>query len=146
VEFALGIALRVRWRAAGGAALALGLAGCADMQAALWQWGWVPPGSGPALLACYGDFAQFANKAIVARLSELKFVVDWATPSVTPLNGGGPAYVIALNALELSFDVPYEGYRAAYHLDRVGGVFSQRPSPGGVYFGRCELRPLTTQF
>ena len=118
------------------------------MQAALWQWGWAPPGAsaGPALLVCYGDFAQFANQAIVARPSELKFVVDWATPSVTPLNGGGPAYVIALSALELSFDVPYEGYRAAYHLDRVGGVFSQRPSPGGVYFGRCELRPLTTRF
>lgn len=129
------------------AVLALCLAGCADMQAALWQLGWAPPGllTGPALLVCRGDFAQFANNAIVARPSELKFVVDWATPSVTPVDAGSAVRVLAVDSLELSFEVQYEGYRAAYRLNRVDGTFSQRPNLGGIFFGRCELRPYTTR-
>src|SRR5262249_37920479 len=99
----------------------------------------------PQRLTCYGDFAQFANRFMVARPMELSFVVDWWAPSVTPLNGGGATKIIAVNPLELSFEVQYEGYRAAYHLDRVEGRFSQRPNIGGVFFGRCDLRPLETR-
>lgn len=106
-----------------------------------------PVGTPPPvnLLACHGDFAQFANGFMVARPMQLDFVVDWTTPAVTPLNGGGATRIIALNAIELSFEVTYEGYRAAYHLDRVQGIFSQRPNLGGVFFGRCDLRPYQTR-
>ena len=50
-----------------------------------------------------------------------------------------------LNAIELSFEVQYETYKAAYHLDRVQSIFSQRPNLGGVFFGRCYLKPYQTQ-
>jgi hypothetical protein len=122
-----------------GMALALGLAGC--------EYGQLPPlGTPPPvnLLACHGDFAQFANGFLVTRLMELNFVVDWTTPSVTPVNGGGATRIIALNAIELSFEVQYEGYKAAYYLDRVQGIFSQRPNLGGIFFGRCYLKPYQT--
>jgi hypothetical protein len=82
---------------------------------------------------------------MVTRPMELKFVVDWQVPSVTPVDGGGPGRIIALTPLELSFAVQYEGYKAAYHLDRIGGTFSQRPKLGGVFFGRCDQRPLETK-
>jgi hypothetical protein len=100
----------------------------------------------PGLLSCTGDFGQFANGFIVTRLMELNFAVDWTTPSVTPLNGGSPARIISMTSLEVSFEVQYEGYRAAYHLNRVDGTFSQRPNLGGIFFGRCELKPLETKF
>ncbi|HVH80433.1 MAG TPA: hypothetical protein VM782_13645 [Stellaceae bacterium] len=110
---------------------------------------YLPPGILPppqvSLLVCHGDFGQFANGFTVTRPMELSFIVDWLTPSVTPLNGGAPARILALNTIELSFDVKYEGYRAAYHLNRVDGTFSQRPNLGGVFFGRCDLRPYTTR-
>jgi hypothetical protein len=130
------------------AALVLSLAGCDYIQAQLQQAQGLPPP--PALLACNGDFGQFANGFIVSRPMVLRFAVDWAAPSVTPLDGGyKPARIIALTPLELSFEVQYEGYRVAYHLDRVNGTFSQRPNLfgqgpnlGGVYFGRCEIKPL----
>nr|UXE45972.1 hypothetical protein Hi04_10k_c5482_00018 [uncultured bacterium] len=117
----------------------MALAGCD-----YWQ---LPPLGPPApvnLLVCNGDFGQFANGFIVSRPMELSFVVDWVTPAVTPLNGGGATRIIALNSIELSFEVQYEGYKAAYHLDRVQGIFSQRPNLGGVFFGRCSLRPFQT--
>jgi hypothetical protein len=123
-----------------GMVLALGLGGCEYMQ--------LPPLGPPAqvnLLACHGDFGQFANGFMVARPMELDFVIDWVTPAVTPLNGGGATRIIALNAIELSFEVKYEGYNAAYHLDRVQGIFSQRPNLGGVFFGRCAIKPFVTK-
>jgi len=132
-------------------ALALSLAGC-DYVQTLQQAGMLqglPPR--PVQLVCDGDFGQFANGFIVTRPMVLHFAVDWMAPSVTPLDGGyKPATIIALNALELSFEVQYEGYRVAYHLDRVNGTFSQRPNLGrganlgGVYFGTCATRPLET--
>jgi hypothetical protein len=123
-----------------GVAFALGLAGCDYWQA-------LPPlGTPPAvnLLVCNGDFGQFANGFMVARPMQLNFVVDWVTPVVTPLNGGGATRIIALNAIELSFEVKYETYKVAYHLDRVQGIFSQRPNLGGIFFGRCYLQPYQT--
>jgi hypothetical protein len=132
------------------AALALSLAGCDYMQTQLQQAQGLPPR--PVQLVCDGDFSQFANGFIVTRPMVLHFAVDWAAPSVTPLDGGyKPATIIALTALELSFEVQYEGYRVAYHLDRVNGTFTERPkllgqgpNQGGVYFGSCVTRPLET--
>jgi hypothetical protein len=130
------------------AALALSLAGCDYVQTQLQQLQGLPPQ--PVQLVCDGDFGQFANGFIVTRPMVLHFAVDWTAPSVTPLDGGyKPAKVIALTLLELSFEVQYEGYRIAYHLDRVNGTFSQRPyllgqgpNQGGVYFGNCVIKPL----
>lgn len=114
----------------------LGLSGCAYI---------VPTATTANRLACRGDFGQFANGFIVARPMELDFAVYWDKPAIYPLNGGSPARAVSLTSLGLSFDVQYQGYRAAYHLNRVDGTFSQHPSPGGVFFGRCELKPLTTR-
>ena len=69
-----------------------------------------------------------------------------ATSIVTPTDGGSPTRLSALDSSALSFEVQYEGYRAAYHLDRVTGTFSQRPNLGGIFFGRCEMKPYTTKF
>ena len=114
----------------------LGLSGCAYV---------VPTATTANLLACRGDFGQFANGFIVARPMELDFAIYWDKPAIYPLNGGGPARGVGLSSLGLSFEVQYQGYRAPYHLNRVDGAFSQRPSPGGVFFGRCELKPLETR-
>ena len=103
--------------------------------------------TGPvALLACHGDFAQFRNGFMVARPMELNFVVDWLAPSVVPVEGGGPAKIIALSSLELTFEIPYEGYKAVYRVNRVDSTISQRPNLGGVFSGYCGLRPYTTNF
>jgi hypothetical protein len=114
------------------ATLALGMAGFGYQQ--------------PGLLVCEGDFAQFANGFMVARPMELHFVVDWLAPSVVPTDGGGPGRIIALTSLELSFEVSYEGYRVAYHVNRIDGSISQRPNLGGVFFGDCDMRALGTRF
>jgi hypothetical protein len=95
----------------------------------------------PVLLVCKGDFGQFANGFMVSRPMELSFVVNWSAQVVTPMNGGSPARLITPNSAELSFDVQYEGYRVAYHLNRVDGTFSQRPNLGGVFFGTCKEQP-----
>ncbi len=129
------------------AALALTLSGCDYWQPKLQQLELqlgVP--AGPALLVCRGDFGQFANGFMVARPMKLHFIIDWATSTVTPTDGGGPTRLSALNSAALSFEIRYEGYRAAYNLDRVTGTFSQRPNLGGVFFGRCEINPYTTKF
>jgi hypothetical protein len=119
------------------AALALGLAGCDYLQSrALVQ---------PGLLVCQGDFGQFANGFMVARPMELKFVVDWLAPSVVT-DSGTPGRIIALTSIELSFEVPYEGYRVAYHVNRIDGTISQRPNLGGVFSGRCAMKPLEQTF
>lgn len=97
------------------------------------------------MLACHGDFAQFANGFMVARPMELHFAVWWDAPAVQPTDGGGVAKVLSLTPLELSFEVPYQGYKVAYHLNRVDGTFSQHPNLGGVFFGNCDVRPLTTK-
>jgi hypothetical protein len=133
------------------AVLALSLAGCDYIQTQLQQAQGLP--LRPVQLVCNGDFGQFANGFIVTRPMVLNFVVDWTAPSVTPLDGGSkPAKIIALTPLELSFEVQYEGYRVAYHLDRVNGNFSQRPNllgqgpnQGGVYFGTCVIKPLESR-
>ena len=125
------------------AALALALApgGCAYVQA--WQAEIQP--DWPSQLACRGDFAQFANGFMVARPMDLHFVVWWTVPAVQPTDGGSPARILSLTPLELSFEVKYEGYRVAYHLNRVDGSFTQRPDLGGVFFGNCDIRPLATK-
>lgn len=120
---------------------ALAPAGCAYVQ----QWpaelqpGW------PDELACHGDFAQFSNGFMVARPMELHFAVWWNLPAVQPTDGGSPARILSLTPLELSFEVKYEGYEVAYHLNRIDGTFTQRPNLGGVFFGNCHIRPLTTK-
>jgi len=115
-------------------AVALGLTGCVPLQPL------------PTMLVCYGDFAQFANGFLVTRLMELHFLVDWQAPWVVPTDGGAPGRIIALTSLELSFEVQYEGYRAAYHVNRIDGAISQRPNRGGVFFGKCDMKPLETRF
>jgi hypothetical protein len=105
---------------------------------------------GPAppvmVLACSGDFGQFSNGFLVARPSELNFIVDWRVPSVYPVNGGSATQILSVNSAELSFVVQYEGYRAAYWINRLDGTISQRPNIGGVYFGRCDPRPYEQKF
>jgi hypothetical protein len=118
---------------AAAAALALGTTGFVDQQP-------------PVLLACHGDFAQFANGFMVARPMALHFVVDWLAPTVVPTDGGSPGRILALTALELTFEVQYEGYRVAYHVNRIDGTISQRPNLGGVFFGSCDTKPVTTRF
>jgi hypothetical protein len=97
----------------------------------------------PTLLVCQGDFGQFANGFMVSRPMQLSFGVNWSARSVTPLNGGSASSVIKLDSAELSFEVQYEGYRVAYHLNRVDGTFSQRPDLGGIFFGQCQEKPYT---
>lgn len=125
------------------ALLMLGLSGCAYL--APLTAAFPPPRATANLLACRGDFGQFANGYIIARPMELDFAVYWDQPAIFPLNGGSLVRGVSVNSLGLSFEVQYPGYRVAYHLNRVDGTFSQHPSPGGVYFGRCELRPLETR-
>jgi hypothetical protein len=126
------------------AAAALTLNGCTYVQQVRQvlqpetQPGW------PSELICRGDFAQFANGFMVARPMELHFAVWWSTPAVQPIDGGGRTKILSLTALELSFEVPYEGYKVAYHLNRVDGAFTQRPNLGGVFFGNCTTKPLLT--
>jgi hypothetical protein len=98
------------------------------------------------MLVCHGDFAQFANGFMVARPMELHFLVDWLAPWVVPTDGGATGRVIALTPLEFSFEVQYEGYRVAYHVNRVDGSISQRPNLGGVFSGKCDMQPLATRF
>jgi len=125
--------------------LALALSGCAYVQQVRQalqpelQPGW------PSDLTCRGDFAQFANGFMVARPMELHFTVWWSAPAVQPMDGGGRAKILSLTQLELSFEVPYEGYKAAYHLNRVDGTFTQRPNLGGVFFGKCDAKPLAAK-
>jgi hypothetical protein len=125
--------------------LTLTASGCAYVQ----QWqvkvqSEVQP-SWPAKLTCRGDFAQFSNGFMITRPMELTFAVWWTVPAVQPLDGGSPARILSLTSLELSFEVKYEGYKAAYHLNRVDGSFTQRPNIGGVFSGTCDVRPLTPQ-
>jgi len=128
-----------------GAALALALSGCTFAQQlqqqlqAETQPGW------PSELACRGDFAQFANGFMVARPMELHFAVWWSPPVVQPTDGGSQARILSLTSLELSFEVQYEGYRVAYHLNRVDGTFTQHPNLGGVFSGTCDVKPLKTK-
>lgn len=125
-----------------GTALTLALSGCTYVQ----QWRAEAQPGWPSQLTCRGDFAQFSNGFMVTRPMELHFVVWWAAPAVQPTDGGSFARILKLTPLELSFEVQYEGYRAAYHLNRVDGSFAQRPSLGGVFSGSCDLRPLETRF
>jgi len=121
--------------------LALAPGGCGYVQ----QWQAEMQPGWPSQLACRGDFAQFANGFMVARPMQLNFVVWWAAPAVQPLDGGSPARILSLTPLELSFEVKYEGYKIAYHLNRVDGTFTQRPNLGGVFFGNCTIKPLATK-
>lgn len=123
------------------AVLTLAPAGCVyiqQMQAEI-QPAW------PSQLTCRGDFAQFSNGFMVARPMVLHFAVWWTIPAVQPTDGGSPAQILSLTPLELSFAVRYEGYKVAYHLNRVDGSFTQRPNLGGVFSGNCDVKPLTTK-
>lgn len=123
------------------ATLTLALGGCAYVQQ--WQ-AEIQPGW-PSLLACHGDFGQFANGFQVTRLSDLHFVVWWDVPAVQPTDGGSPARILSLTPLELSFEVQYQGYEVGYHLNRIDGAFTQVPNLGGVFVGRCNIKPLVTK-
>jgi hypothetical protein len=105
---------------------------------------------GPAppvvVLACSGDFGQFANGFLVARPSRVDFIVDWRVPSVYPVNGGGATQILSVNSAELSLEVQYEGYQAAYYVNRLDGAISQRPNLGGVFVGRCYPKPFQPKF
>ncbi|HTW52305.1 MAG TPA: hypothetical protein VME45_10460 [Stellaceae bacterium] len=125
--------------------LVLALSGCVYVQQLRQQIQPELQADWPALLTCHGDFAQFANGFMVARPMELHFAVWWTVPAVQPTDGGSPARVLSVTPLELSFEVQYEGYKVAYHLNRVDGTFSQRPNLGGIFFGTCYPKPLTTQ-
>jgi len=124
------------------AALAIGMTGF-DFFGQAFLLGPAPP---VVVLDCGGDFGQFANGFLVARPSQLDFIVDWRVPSVYPVNGGGATRVLSINSAELSFEVQYEGYRAAYYVNRLDGTISQRPNLGGVFFGRCAPKPYAPQF
>lgn len=134
-----------RFARLGGAALVLVLSGCVYVQQLRQQIQPELQADWPALLACHGDFAQFANGFMVARPMELHFATWWTIPAVQPTDGGSSARILSLTSLELSFEVQYEGYKVAYHLNRVDGTFTQRPNLGGVFFGTCDARPLTTR-
>lgn len=119
----------------------LWLSGCAYVQ----QWRAEAQPGWPSLLTCRGDFGQFSNGYMKTRPMELHFAVWWEAPAVQPTDGGSPARILSLTPLELSFEVQYEGYKVAYHLNRVDGTFTQRPNLGGVFFGNCAVAPLTTR-
>lgn len=124
-----------------GAALMLTMGGCVYVQ----QWQTEVQPGWPSQLTCHGDFAQFSNGFMITRPMELRFAVWWTVPAIQPLDGGSTIQILSLTPLELSFEVQYEGYRVAYHLNRVDGSFTQRPSLGGVFSGNCYVQPLTTQ-
>ena len=119
------------------AALLLGLTSC----------GSVPPWviSQPALLACHGDFGQFANGFMVARPMELNFVLDWQVP-VVATSGGIPGRIISLTPYELTFEIQYPGYKDLYHINRIDGTIQEHPNVGGIFSGRCDLGQLQQKF
>ncbi len=107
--------------------------------------GFQQPQQQAGILVCRGDFGKFANGFMIARPMELKFVVDWQAPWVQT-DGGKPGEIIDLTAMELTFEVQYDGYRVIYHVNRIDGTFSQRPNFGGAFYGNCDLLPYSTKF
>jgi hypothetical protein len=126
-------------------ALALAPSGCVYVQQLQQQLQPETRPDWPSLLSCHGDFAQFSNGFMKTRPMELHFAVWWSVPAVQPTDGGSPARILSLTPLELSFEVQYETYKVAYHLNRVDGTFTERPYLGGVFFGHCDVRPLVTK-
>jgi hypothetical protein len=120
------------------AALLLGLTSC-DYYAAPWVV------EQPALLACHGNFGQFANGFMVARPMELNFAADWLIPSIAT-SGGTPGHIISLTPYEVTFEIQYAGYKALYHINRIEGTIQQLPNVGGVFSGRCDQLPLRQKF
>ena len=99
----------------------------------------------PSLLACHGDFGRFANKQLVARQSELDFIVYWAAGKVTT-DTGEEGKVLAITPTYLDFDMPYRDYVARYRVNRIDGSVSQASNVGGVFWGECIVGPVATKF
>jgi hypothetical protein len=99
----------------------------------------------PSLLACHGDFGRFADKQLVARPSELDFIVYWAAGRVTT-DTGEEGQVLAITPTYLDFDMPYRGYIARYRVNRIDGSVSEASNFGGVFWGECEVGPVSTKF
>ncbi|HYM73783.1 MAG TPA: hypothetical protein VET89_12435 [Stellaceae bacterium] len=100
------------------------------------------PGS---LLSCHGSFGKFANGFLVAKPSQLKFIVDWQTPRISA-EAGWPGRIIALTPIEIVFDIQYDGYKATYRVSRADGSITESSSLGGVFRGVCDLKALETRF
>ena len=99
----------------------------------------------PSLLACHGDFGRFADKQYVARESERDFIVYWAAGAVTT-DLGEPGQVLAITPTSLVFDMPYPEYVARYRVNRSDGSISERSNFGGVFWGNCDVGPVTTRY
>lgn len=99
----------------------------------------------PSLLACHGDFGRFANKQLVARQSELDFIVYWAAGKVTT-DTGDEGRVLAITPTFLDFDMPYRDYVARYRVNRIDGSVSQASTDGGVFWGECDVGPVAAKF
>jgi hypothetical protein len=100
----------------------------------------------PGLLSCEGRFGRFAsNGFLVAMPSQLSFVVDWLTPAIAT-DAGTLGRITALTPAELAFDIQYESYRANYRVSRIDGTISERTNFGGIFYGICDMRPLSTKF
>jgi hypothetical protein len=99
----------------------------------------------PSLLACHGDFGRFANKQYVARVSERDFIVYWAAGQVTT-DTGEPGRVLAITPTYLDFDMPYREYVARYRVNRIDGSVSEASNYGGVFWGNCDVGPVSTKF
>jgi hypothetical protein len=99
----------------------------------------------PSLLACHGDFGRFADKQFVARQAELDFIVYWSAGKVTT-DTGEEGKVLAITPTHLDFDMPYHDYVARYRVNRIDGTVSQASNYGGVFWGACEVGPVSTRF
>lgn len=99
----------------------------------------------PSLLACHGDFGRWADKQLVARQSEVDFVVYWAAGKVTT-DTGEEGRVLAITPTYLDFDMPYRDYVARYRVNRIDGTVSQASNYGGVFWGECDVGPVWTKF
>lgn len=102
--------------------------------------------SDPSLLACHGDFARFADKQYVARVAERDFLVYWGAGKVTT-DTGDMGQVLAITPTYLDFDMRYRGdYVARYRVNRIDGSVSEAGNYGGLFWGECDLGPVSTKF
>jgi hypothetical protein len=99
----------------------------------------------PSLLACHGRFGQFAQGQLVAVPSERDFVVYWSAGAVTS-DTGQPAQVLAITPTYIDFDLPYRDYTARYRVNRIDGSVSEATLYGSVFWGECDVEPISTKF
>jgi hypothetical protein len=99
----------------------------------------------PSLLACHGDFGRFANKQLVARVSERDFLVYWAAGRITT-ETGEEGRMLAITPTYIDFDMPYRGYVARYRVNRIDGSVSEASNYGGLFWGECDVERLSTRF